>query len=127
MVELARFPRSEFFGALCAHIPSPGTLCIGRRSGELRMLDLKTMSFRSSIQVSPHPVSAITSYEPSGLLFTASIEGRVFTHGLRSGTVGPEWKIPSSQIISKLAISQSGERLMSLSESGRQSMITLWC
>jgi WD40 repeat protein len=127
MVELARFPRSEFFGALCAHIPSPGTLCIGRRSGELRMLDLKTMSFRSSIQVSPHPVSAITSHEPSGLLFTASIEGRVFTHGLRSGTVGPEWKIPSSQIISKLAISQSGERLMSLSESGRQSMITLWC
>ncbi len=127
MVELARFPRSEFFGALCAHIPSPGTLCIGRRSGELRMLDLKTMSFRSSIQVSPHPVSAITSHEPSGLLFTASIEGRVFTHGLRSGTVGPEWKIPSYQTISKLAISQNGERLMSLSESGRQSMITLWC
>ena len=127
MIELGRFPRSEYFGALCAHVPDSGTLCIGRRTGDVRVLDLKTMSFRHGIQVSSQAVTAINSHEASGLLFTASLQGRIFTHGLPSGTVGPEWNIPASQIVSKLAVSPHGEHLMSLSESGRKSMITIWC
>jgi hypothetical protein len=127
IIELRRFPRSGMFGALCAHIPCSGTICIGHRAGDVRILDLNTMSLRHGIRVSSHAVTAITSHEASGLMFTASLQGHIFTHGLPSGSVGPEWKIPASQIVSKLAVSPHGEHLMSLSESGRKSMITIWC
>lgn len=126
MVEIGRFPGMNPFGPLCAHVCAPGCLLIGTRGGTVLFLDLKTRSIRSSNQVSPRPVCAITSHEPSGLLVTASAEGQVLTHGLGAKAAGPDWNLPGSPLISKMAVSPAGENLMAMGLSGQRSMITLW-